>query len=110
VSVAKSIPSSSGPAAGEKIVLDRDHRAFMRTIEKHWAASHQVRWKQLAMLYLQEQCGWNSQEIGRAFGQNRGRAYRLIKSAKRQLAEKFTSAQEPDSDLDATEEMPFGVD
>lgn len=74
----------------QRVVLPKSGPdSFWETVHEHFAGSDPQLWKYLAMLVLREDCGWQFDQIGWAFGHSKGHVLRCIAKVKEQLRAKF---------------------
>ncbi len=74
----------------QRVVLPKiGPEPFWETIHQHFAGSDPHVWKCLAMLALREDCGWQLDQIGWAFGHTKGHVQRCINQVKERMRQKF---------------------
>jgi hypothetical protein len=59
-----------------------------------YAGTSPLRWKYAAMLALRDDCGWTLQQIGEAFGHDRGHVCRCLEQIKAELRPIFHRSPE----------------
>lgn len=62
-----------------------DPAEYFRQLADTYCGDDPRRLRYLSQLCLREVCGWTFEQIGLAFGQNRGRVHRQIEAAERGL-------------------------
>lgn len=75
---------------GTKIVLDRRGKdTFWERVQDRFDGQSDLLWRYLAMLALNDVAGWSVEQIGRAFGHNRGHISRCIERVRTELRHEF---------------------
>lgn len=82
-------PFPNRPDLGIKVLLERGPIEALTEVQRKWAGQDLVRWKWLAILHLYVYADWSVGMIARVFGHPKGHVSRVLKTVKRELAERF---------------------
>lgn len=77
------------PELGEKVLLPRRSPDLWNTLEREWAGTNPIRWKQLSMLHLHVHCHWTLDMLHHTFGSTKGQISRTLRNVRSELAERF---------------------